>query len=94
MCQEYIRCAFIHVLISVLALCRSYYRCSNAGCTVKKHVERASHDPKVVITTYEGKHDHDMPASRTVVNSTAETRPELGEHEPFGVDMVVNIGAN
>lgn len=41
---------------------RSYYRCSNAGCPAKKHVERASHDEKVVITTYEGRHDHDVPA--------------------------------
>lgn len=40
---------------------RSYYRCSSAGCPAKKHVERASHDEKVVITTYEGRHDHDMP---------------------------------
>ncbi|GAB4825272.1 hypothetical protein Ancab_008145 [Ancistrocladus abbreviatus] len=46
---------------------RSYYRCSNTGCPVKKHVERASHDSTVVITTYEGQHDHDMPLGRTVL---------------------------
>nr|AKA27907.1 WRKY protein [Salvia miltiorrhiza] len=50
---------------------RSYYRCSNTGCPVKKHVERASHDPKLVITTYEGKHVHDIPTSRTVSQSIA-----------------------
>ncbi|XP_037497086.1 WRKY transcription factor 1 isoform X2 [Jatropha curcas] len=51
---------------------RSYYRCSSPGCPVKKHVERASHDPKVVITSYEGQHDHNMPPSRTVThNATA-----------------------
>ncbi|CAN1121159.1 WRKY transcription factor 1 [Linum perenne] len=50
---------------------RSYYRCSSPGCPVKKHVERASHDPKVVITSYEGEHDHDMPPSRTVTNNIA-----------------------
>ncbi|CDP18908.1 unnamed protein product [Coffea canephora] len=84
---------------------RSYYRCSNAGCTVKKHVERSSHDPKVVITTYEGKHDHDMPASRTVGHSATESgtngttmkgeaKSEIGEHNAVGMDLIVKIGAN
>lgn len=27
-------------------------------------MERASHDPRAVITTYEGKHNHDVPAPR------------------------------
>ncbi|KAK1406907.1 hypothetical protein QVD17_38516 [Tagetes erecta] len=51
---------------------RSYYKCTSAGCTVRKHVERASHDLKSVITTYEGKHNHDVPAARNSshVNST------------------------
>ncbi|KAG5235925.1 WRKY transcription factor family protein [Salix suchowensis] len=43
---------------------RSYYKCTSAGCTVRKHVERAWHDLKSVITTYEGKHNHDVPAAR------------------------------
>ncbi|KAL6647656.1 hypothetical protein ACP70R_015093 [Stipagrostis hirtigluma subsp. patula] len=37
---------------------RSYYRCTNSKCTVKKRVERSSSDPSVVITTYEGQHCH------------------------------------
>ncbi|OEL31968.1 putative WRKY transcription factor 57 [Dichanthelium oligosanthes] len=37
---------------------RSYYRCTNSKCTVKKRVERSSADPSVVITTYEGQHCH------------------------------------
>ncbi|GMH27580.1 hypothetical protein Nepgr_029423 [Nepenthes gracilis] len=37
---------------------RSYYRCTNGKCTVKKRVERFSDDPTIVITTYEGQHCH------------------------------------
>ncbi|KAL9267205.1 putative WRKY transcription factor 57 [Drosera capensis] len=37
---------------------RSYYRCTNSRCTVKKRVERSSEDPTTVITTYEGQHCH------------------------------------
>ncbi|GAB4860226.1 WRKY transcription factor [Ancistrocladus abbreviatus] len=43
---------------------RSYYKCTYPGCSVRKHVERASHDLRSVITTYEGKHNHDVPAAR------------------------------
>ncbi|AES69538.1 putative transcription factor WRKY family [Medicago truncatula] len=43
---------------------RSYYKCTNPGCPVRKHVERASQDLRAVITTYEGKHTHDVPAPR------------------------------
>ncbi|XP_019461253.1 PREDICTED: probable WRKY transcription factor 33 isoform X2 [Lupinus angustifolius] len=43
---------------------RSYYKCTAPGCAVRKHVERAVHDVKAVITTYEGKHNHDVPAAR------------------------------
>jgi len=39
---------------------------------VRKHVERASHDLRAVITTYEGKHNHDVPAAR---GSAALYRP-------------------
>lgn len=43
---------------------RSYYKCTRPGCTVRKHVERASHNLKFVLMTYEGKHNHEVPAAR------------------------------
>jgi len=37
---------------------------------VRKHVERAAHDIKAVITTYEGKHNHDVPLGRGISSSS------------------------
>ncbi|CAN6442275.1 unnamed protein product [Victoria cruziana] len=40
---------------------RNYYRCSHGSCNVKKRVERDRDDPRFVITTYEGTHNHECP---------------------------------
>ncbi|CAA0842371.1 Probable WRKY transcription factor 26 [Striga hermonthica] len=50
---------------------RSYYKCTNHGCQVRKHVERAAQDSRAVITTYEGKHNHDVPPGRSRNSSNA-----------------------
>nr|AKA27903.1 WRKY protein [Salvia miltiorrhiza] len=42
---------------------RSYYRCTTQKCAVKKRVERSFQDPSIVITTYEGQHNHHVPAT-------------------------------
>nr|WGV38266.1 WRKY [Loropetalum chinense var. rubrum] len=52
---------------------RSYYKCTTPACNVRKHVERASADPKAVITTYEGKHNHDVPAAKNSSHNTANS---------------------
>ncbi|CAN8305274.1 unnamed protein product [Cochlearia groenlandica] len=50
---------------------RSYYKCTTPGCGVRKHVERAATDPKAVVTTYEGKHNHDLPAAKSSSHAAA-----------------------
>ncbi|CAM0876324.1 unnamed protein product [Alopecurus aequalis] len=50
---------------------RSYYRCTNGKCTVKKRVERSSDDPSVVITTYEGQHCHHTTSFQRGAGATA-----------------------
>ncbi|CAN1825398.1 Probable WRKY transcription factor 11 [Linum perenne] len=38
---------------------RGYYKCSTMrGCPARKHVERATDDPAMLIVTYEGEHRH------------------------------------
>ncbi|KVH88860.1 DNA-binding WRKY [Cynara cardunculus var. scolymus] len=40
---------------------RNYYKCTSAGCPVRKHIEMAVDGSSEVILTYKGVHDHDMP---------------------------------
>ncbi|KAB2033950.1 hypothetical protein ES319_D04G051000v1 [Gossypium barbadense] len=80
---------------------RSYYKCTSAGCNVRKHVERSSTDPKAVITTYEGKHNHDVPAARNsshnmVNNSLSQTKPHkvVAENQNHSLLKAMDFGNN
>ncbi|OVA00985.1 DNA-binding WRKY [Macleaya cordata] len=67
---------------------RSYYRCTTQKCTVKKRVERSFQDPSVVITTYEGQHNHQSPATlrgnaaRLLAPSMLTSSPPVGPSFP------------
>ncbi|KAL7591815.1 hypothetical protein Lser_V15G33264 [Lactuca serriola] len=44
---------------------RNYYKCTSAGCPVRKHIEMAVDGSSEVILTYKGVHDHDIPNIHT-----------------------------
>jgi WRKY transcription factor 33 len=80
---------------------RSYYKCTTVGCPVRKHVERASHDTRAVITTYEGKHNHDVPVGRGAASraaAAAAVAPTMGalmaagghqqQQQPYTLEML------
>ena len=74
---------------------------------MRKHIERAPNDLRAVITTYEGKHNHDVPAARgsgsysamrplamtqyTNNNSLQSLRPE--GQPPFKLEMLQSQGS-